>query len=64
MTTISLNRYDRFVRKISHGIFKIGVKLDSKFVLRISSKLLDHVAERNGCPKGRNCWITRDTIRY
>ena len=64
MITVKLSRYDRFIRTISHSIFKIGTKLDSKYILLVSSKLLDYIVERNGCPKGVCCWVSKDTIRY
>lgn len=64
MTIKKLSRYDRVMRIISHYIFKIGAKLDNRFILKASGKMLDYIAARNGCPKGRICWIHKDTIEY
>lgn len=71
MMKIKLSRYDRIMRSIGHKIFKIGAKLDmtkcyviSKPILWLSSKILDYIVWRNGVPKTRPCWVSREYIEY
>lgn len=71
MIKIKLSRYDKILRNIGHKMFKAGAKLDrvkcyiiSVPILWLSSKILDHVAWRNGVPKGQRCYVSRDYIEY
>lgn len=71
MIKIKLSRYDRIVRNIGHKLFKIGAKLDRMKcyiiltpILWTSSKILDYITLRNGVPKGRRCYVSREYIEY
>ena len=58
MTIIKLDRFDRFMRKFSHAINKLGFK-------RTSGRLLNYILYRHGVPKNQSpVWLTKTHIEY
>lgn len=57
MTIKKLTKWDKFVRRCSDKINKLGFR-------RLSGKMLDYIAARHGCPKNKGCWIHKNYIEY
>ena len=64
MTTIKLKGLDRFIPRLIYRLDKIGLKLRSRHILRISHRLCRYIGVKYGAPRDRKWMMWMDCIQF